>query len=333
MSYGRRDGPTVSTGTAITIVVIVIVACGALAIMGTFLKRLDPGNVGVMVDYGAGTTTGQPSISSVQTGQFVWVGPLQRLAEYPIAQQTLSMVRREEAGQVAGDDSVDCRDKSGIRINIDSSTLWRVDPSHAGDLYLLRPDFPLTGAQGSIEADIVRREVRSAVAFGCSGFKYDEIYATRRVEFGQVVSDYLFESLGSSYLLLDGFILGEVYLPAEQQEAVDRKARAEQAAQEAAFLAEKARNEAAANIATAEGDRQIAILQAQAQAEAVKIINEQLAQSEFYIAYLYAQNWNGVLPTTLVISDGESFPLLGAIGLEETSVTPPAPTPPTDGNQ
>jgi regulator of protease activity HflC (stomatin/prohibitin superfamily) len=249
--------------------------------------------------------------------------------EYPIAQQTLTMVRASGEGQVAGDDSVACQDKNGIPINVDSSTLWRVDPDHAAQLYLLKPGVPLIGSpESDISSVVVRREVRNAVTNACSSYSYDEIYGARRIEFGLSVTRLLGPELTASYILMDKFLLGEIYLSTDQQEAINRKAVAQQAAIEASFLAEKAKNEADAAVAKAEGDKKVAILQAEAQAEAIKIIQEQLNASPQYIEYLYAQNWNGQLPTTLVLPNGQTFPLIPIPGIGAPVATPsPEPSP------
>jgi regulator of protease activity HflC (stomatin/prohibitin superfamily) len=100
---------------------------------------------------------------------------------------------------------------------------------------------------------------------------------------------------------------------------------AEQQAQEAKFLLEKRQNEALAAIAEAEGLKQVRILQAQAEAEAIRIINTQLAGSPYYIKYIYAEKWNGILPATLVLANGQEFPLLGTLDLTEIGATPIAP--------
>jgi regulator of protease activity HflC (stomatin/prohibitin superfamily) len=227
---------------------------------------------------------------------------------------------------------VACQDRNGIPINVDSSTLWRVDPDRAAELYLLKPGVPLINSEGSdISSVVVRREVRNAVTNACSSYSYDEMYGARRIEFGQTVSTLLAPELAASYILMDKFLLGEIYLSQDQQEAINRKAVAQQAAIEASFLAEKAKNEADAAVAKAEGDKQVAILQAQAQAESIKIIQEQLNASPQYIQYLYALNWNGQLPTTLVLPNGQTFPLIPipGIGVPTGTTTTPqeSPTP------
>ena len=323
-SFRPFGGSILVTFVALLVAVIVIV----LAFIS--LRRIDPGNVGLLIDYSKGTATGKPDITPLGTGSYRLINPIfQNVQEYPIAQQTLTMVRSTSEGQVQGDDSVACQDQNGIPINVDSSTLWRVDPEHAAQLYLLKPGVPLIGsAESDISSVVVRREVRNAITNACSSYSYDEIYGAKRIEFSQAVGKLLAPELAASYILMDKFLLGEIYLSKDQQDAINRKAVAQQAAIEASFLAEKAKNEADAAVAKAEGDKQVAILQAQAQAESIQIIQQQLNSSPQYIAYLYAKNWNGVLPSTLMLPNGQSFPLLAipGIGAPPTSSVSTGPT-------
>jgi regulator of protease activity HflC (stomatin/prohibitin superfamily) len=328
----NRTMPVRPLGSSALIAVVALgVAVVAILLAVVSLRRIDPGNVGLLVDYSKGTATGKPDITPLPTGSYRLINPVfQNVQEYPIAQQTLSMVRSSAEGQVSGDDSVACQDKNGIPINVDSSTLWRVDPAHAAELYLLKPGVPLIGsADSDISSVVVRREVRNAVTNACSSYSYDEIYGAKRIEFGAAVTALLGPELAASYILMDKFLLGEIYLSTDQQDAINRKAIAQQSAIEASFLAEKAKNEAAAAVAKAEGDKQVAILQAQAQAQAIQIIQEQLNASPSYIEYLYAKTWNGQLPTTLLLPNGQTFPLIAipGIGAPVATGSEPAPAP------
>lgn len=325
--YDRQERSTrnqSSGGLKISLIIVGVFVLLAVTWLAISLRRVDPGKVGVLVDYGKGTATGAPVIKPLSTGQFVLINPAtQRLAEYDISQQTLSMLRSDNEGQVAGDDSVSCNDIDGIQINVDSSTLWRVNPEEAGQLYLLRPDAKLSGSEGTdISSTIVRREVRNAITNACGSMKYPDIYGAQRVLFGEKVTEILGVALAKSHLQLDSFLLGEVFLKQEQMDAISRKSVAEQAALEAAFLKEKAENEAAAAVAKAEGDKKVEILRAEAQAKAIQIINEQLQNSPYYIKYVYATKWNGALPTTVVTADG-AIPLIDL----PAGVLEPTPTP------
>lgn len=311
-------------GTIVVAVIVILVLAGVVCGLTGFINRVDPGRVGVLIDYGEGTVTGKPVLTPQLPGKWLVVWPTQRLAEYDISQQALIMVRREEEGQVKGDDSVDCKDKTGIKVNVDLTVLWKVIPEEVGDLYLLYPGQNLE----QISNEVVRRIARTTVADVCGQYGFLEIAGTKRVEFGGKVAELLAPRLAETHLIMTGASPGEVYLEPEQQKAITDKSVAEQQALRAQYLLQQRQYEADAAVAQAEGQKKVTILNAQAQAEAIKIINEQLGDSPYYIRYVYATNWNGVLPATLVVADGREFPLIGALDLTEAGVSPEALTSP-----
>jgi regulator of protease activity HflC (stomatin/prohibitin superfamily) len=326
---GRREYTAESDGPPVKLIGSIIIFILGFCVFGIFAKivihRVDPGFVGVVVDYGKGSQAGKPSIKEAPTGTFLFLNPVtQRVAQYPIAQQTLSMLRSTHEGKVTGDDSVQCQDRNGIQINQDVSILWRVDPTQVGELYLQRPGVDLVGKDGGdIEDLIVRREARNAVNFACSNFTYDELYGGSKPAFSQKATDILATNLKDSHIIVDKVSLGETYLGDAQRTALENKAKAQQDAQTASFLKQKAENEAAAGVAKADGDKQIAIKAAEAQAASIKLINDQLASSPNYIQWLYANNWDGHMPTTVV--NGGGTPLVTIPG--PTSIPGPSPAP------
>lgn len=298
-------------GRIIALVIVVVVACGVLFIASQAIQRVDPGFTAIVVDYSVGQQSGQTLFRQVPTGTFFLINPLtSRVAKYPLAQQTLSMVRRSQEGRVVGDDSVECNDIVGVRVNIDSSTLWRVIPDQAGNLYFLRPNVPLTDEAGNDVQDlVVRREVRSAITYICGTMSYEAIYGADRLKFADRVKELLSQNLAKQYIAVDSFLAGEVYLQPELASAIADKVNAQQQAQQAAFLKQKAENEAAANVATAEGAKKVRILQGEAEAQYIQLINSQLATAPSYIQYVFSNKWNGTLPSTL-ITNGSATPLL-----------------------
>lgn len=284
--------------------------------------RTDPGNTGFVLHYkvaqASQSQSQTPDITIVPPGTWAPINPWRDIySKYPIAQQTLTMVKSGAEGQIKGDDSTKCQDKNVVPLFIDSSTLWRVDIDNAARLYLLRPGLPLdNGRDDDISSVVVRREVRNAITVACSEFKYDEIFLGGREAFRNRVQEILGPNLAQNFIKLDGFLPGEIHLLPEQEAAINQKVVAQQQAEQAAFLKQKAENEANANVAQAEGAKKVKILQAEAESEYIKIVNEQLGNSPLYIKYVYASKWDGVLPTTLVMSNGQEFPLIGAIPLD-----------------
>lgn len=253
----------------------------AFFIFSMFVKRVDPGHAGVLVDYGAGTATGEPQVKSLNTGQYVIVNPaLQNLVQQPISQQTLNMIQLPNA-----DDSVACRDRTGIPINVDVSVIWRIDPSKVGDLHLIRPNMTLeNNTDNDIGSQVVRPLARNAVADTCGTFAYGDIF-NKREEFGQVASKDLTSSLTKTYLILDQIQIRDFKLGPEQQKALNEKAVAEQQAEAARFLEARRMAEARA-----------AIEQARGEAEAIRLIQLQIANSPEYVNYLATTKWDGKLP-------------------------------------
>jgi regulator of protease activity HflC (stomatin/prohibitin superfamily) len=86
---------------------------------------------------------------------------------------------------------------------------------------------------------------------------------------------------------------GITYDDKKIQEAINASFTAEKN-----YLAQQITNKN--NKEKAESDKIVKITQAQAEAEAVSIIQEQLSANPTYIDYIKAQKWNGVMPTTVV---------------------------------
>ena len=109
-----------------------------LITLGSAIKRVEPGFAGVKIDYARGQTAGETgyAVEQVPAGRFVFINPItQRLAQYPISNQNLTMARRVAEGKVQGDDSVKVVDTNGVTLNIDVSVIYRVMPDKVGDLY------------------------------------------------------------------------------------------------------------------------------------------------------------------------------------------------------
>lgn len=322
-----RSGARMPIGRWVSIFIVLCIGLSVVLVGFSAIQRVDPGFTAIIVDYGAGTAEGKLAFSQAPTGSFFLINPLtQRVAKYPLAQQTLTMVRKTNEGKIEGDDSVECNDSAGVRINIDSSTLWRVNPAEAGQLYFLRPNIPLVGETGGdVEDLVVRREVRSAITIICGTMSYEDIYGVDRLKFAEAVQAQLQKNLSAQHIDVDSFLAGEVYLQPELAKAIADKVNAQQAAQQAAFLKQKAENEASASVATAEGQKQVRILQGEAEAQYIQLVNQQLANAPQYIQYIFSSKWNGTLPNTL-ITDGKTTPLL------QLPTTPISTTLPSDSN-
>ncbi len=263
----------------------------------THIRRIEPGEAGIRIDYGS-STLGEDDVDALDTGYYLQ-GWMERIVQFPISQQSLSLVGPREGDP--GDDAVICQ-AQGVRVDIDSTTTWRINPNEVAALYVLRPG---KTEIDRIQNEIVRRDVANAIATTCSGYAYYDLSNEKRAEFAQRAEETLRTLLSESHLILDNLVIGEFHFQQAQSDAINNIAAAQARAQEASFAELEKRNLAAGAIAEAEGQKQseilraegaaqAAVIEAQGQADAVEIVRQQVGPD--YLAYLQLTRWNGVLP-------------------------------------
>lgn len=138
------DFPVKGCVVAIVAIVAIIIA---VAVIGTnFTYRVDPGKVGLLVNYTQKESDGSPKITVIPQSTFIWYNSWngQAMFEYPIALQTLTMVAKGNEGDQTGDDSVSFLTQQGIPLKIDMNVQWRV--TSPAKLYFLMPGIPLDGS-------------------------------------------------------------------------------------------------------------------------------------------------------------------------------------------
>jgi regulator of protease activity HflC (stomatin/prohibitin superfamily) len=134
----------------------------------------------------------------------------------------------------------------------------------------------------------------------------------RREDFKLEVLGELRESLGELLQITD-FVVTNLDLSAQLEEAIERKVVAEQDALAAKFVLDKARTQG-----------EIKIVEAEAEAKAVRIKGEAIKSSPEVISLEIAQRWNGVAPQAVSVGSESG----GANILLPIGVPAPAPTRP-----
>lgn len=320
--------------SSVFLAIIAIAVFTAILVPFVILRRVDPGEVGVLVDYGGGTFTGQPVIKKVSTSRYFVVNPFtQKLAKYPVRQQTLELKAVVENDVIVGGDAAKCSDSGGIPLWIDTRVFYHVDPAHPGELFQLRPGYQLDSGNDDIEADdgdieseIVLPKTVGAITEICSKYVYTSIYGEYKTEFRERVEVMLRESLAESYILLDDFIMGDINSTLEIEKSLSVKSEEQQKAAAAEYQADQKRTQAqgAADSVTiaAQGDADALLIEVAARAEAIKIdaaaqadaialISAELEKHGMSLKdWKWLEEWDGVTPRTLVISDENGSPLM-----------------------
>lgn len=159
---------------------------------------------------------------------------------------------------------------------------------------------PLTSSLNQdINTTIVYGAVRSDLLDLCTQYTWQDLMGDGNgPSKADVLKNALLKNLQSD-LAQDGIVVNQVFLNERRPDAtIQAVLNARNEAQKSAYLKQQAQYEADAAIAKANGD-----------AQAIEIINRQLAKSPQYIQYLIAQKWDGKLPQYLS-TNGQSNPVL-----------------------
>ena len=207
--------PKIAMAWVIALIAIVAV----LFLSGSALKRVEPGFAGVRIDFARGQASDATAyaVEQVPAGRFVFINPItQRLAQYPISNQNMTMVRRASEGKIEGDDSVKVVDTNGVTLNIDVSVIYRVKPTEVGALYTEWAGAQLIDANapgGDVEDRLVRPAVRSIMPNSTAHRNYLQIYATEKGKIQQEAEDALRAYLSPKHIDVVALQIREVYLP------------------------------------------------------------------------------------------------------------------------
>lgn len=178
-------------------------------------------------------------------------------------------------------------DVNGTDISVEVAVNFAVKKGNASKLHL---------KHGIGYKQFIDDKVKGAIKDVVGRYTYQEVYSTKREALEGEIEEILIEDFKGNYIVFHYVEIADVNLPSNIAAEITNKETqkqknltAEQKKQEQEYLA-------AAKIETAKGDSAKAIINATAEAEAIKIKQQQLRQSTQYIEYLKAQRWNGQMP-------------------------------------
>lgn len=195
-----------------------------------------------------------------------------------------------------------------LPISATVSVNWTVDKQSAADLFIEY------GGLAQFEERILDPKLRSVAKASLSKFRADELIRER----GKAVNEIqvkMTEAMEGFPVVVNSPQIENIILPTNYMESILAKEKAREDAEKEKHLLEQQRLQAQREVQTAEANKRAEIeratgqaeatrLKAQAEAEAIRLVTEQLIQSPDYIELVKAKNWNGVLPTTVLGSEG-----------------------------
>lgn len=319
-------------GNSISLIVggIVLAAVLSTAAAGTVFVETQQRGV-VITAVGSGGVRPDPLEPGLH-----WIVPVaEQVRIYDVSRQTYTMSATADEGQIPGDDSIQARTRDGQQVSFDASVIYQPDPLGIVNLHRTWQD--------RYEDQVVRPLARGILRDAASQYGVEELVSSKRAELEQRITEEFKLKLSEQNLILIDFVLRNISFSEAYATAVEQKQIAEQQAQQAQFVVEQKRQEAEqarqvaqgaadAVVIAAEADGQARVIQAQAEAEAMRAISAALAENPQLLTYQYIQKLApGVQTIYLPSNQTYLLPLPGADGTTTTTTPvtqgPVAPTP------
>lgn len=242
----------------ITVIVAIIIV--GVASFFVFNNHQTPsGHVGIVIDYRAGAVAKHPVTITVPTGQNYFINPFsgQQWVDYPTAQQQqLVLSRVDNEGELPGNSTIQCQMSGGGILSIGETLTWQVNPEHPELLYLKKPGVDLTSSfNNDINTTIVYGALRSDTLDICTHYSWQDILGDGT---GPSKSDTLKSDIlqrVTADLATDGILVNQLFLGDRTPDStIQAVLNARNDAQKSAYLKQDAQNQAAAEIAKAQGD-------------------------------------------------------------------------------
>lgn len=280
-----------------------------LLVLASATVQIEAGHVGVVKNFGAVTGT------KFNPGLHVKIPIVQTVEVYRTQQVIYETSDNPESSQATFTDfSVDTMTEDGQRIKVRFTAVLHIDPAMADWVA------QNIGTEADVIEKVVKANARSEARNVPKSFKASDLYGENVYVCQKAIFDKLAPIFAANGVILDEFLLRDIGFDENLAQALEAKQIALEQQVTAARMVDVKTAEADQLIASAKGTAQAEIEKARGQAEAIRVINEQLARAGYYNEYLLAKGIaEGTTDIQWIVPEG-SMPILDLAG-----VTNPAP--------
>ena len=250
-------------------IIVGIVLVATAGYCATSLERVGQGEAGVVYTYKSGVKK-----ETLDPG-WHFVGPFAKVKNYPVAQQQLVLSNNPadfNEKELEKDTHVDAPADGGM-VKMNLTVNYNFIPERVTSLYE-----KFNGMDGEqIVESKVKNSIIAYVKEVTPQFSVMDIYSTKRAEVGNAITDYLNSKLNDEYgINISSALIIDVQLDEELQAKVQAKEQAKQDAEKAELDKQTAIAQGEAAKAKAEADKAVTITNAEAQAEANRIVSQSI---------------------------------------------------------
>ena len=225
------------------------IAVGAIIILISAVRVVDPGTVGVQILFG------KVKENVLKEGVHV-VNPFVSVEPMSVRTESYTMAASSGEGQIRGDDSIETLSKDGLSMPLDATVSYRLTADQAVWVYRnIGPNYV---------DKIIRPASRAGIREAVSQFTAQEAYSSRREELASMITSKLEESIQSILSRSEGYqdnnafvvqqvLLRNINIPKRLRDSIEAKLDAEQNALKMQFVIQEEEQEAERKKIEAEG--------------------------------------------------------------------------------
>lgn len=266
--------------------------------IGITLYRVGPQEVGVLI------TPRGVSNETIHTG-WHFISPLTKVEKMDKTVWVYTFTNAKEEGQIKHEDAIWTPTKDGIKIGLDLSVSWAIDPEFAP--WILQNVSEQDGGHDAryvwIEENFIRAKTKSSLALAASEFSPIELYSNKRQELQDKVFKRLSDELSVYHIILKQVDVREVFYNHEYEQSINAKKLAEQ---EVLRLVEVTKQKQE-QLKQSTIDKDISIQKAEGEARALQIKGSAIAQNAKIVDLEWIQKWDGKLPEYMLGSNTSMF--------------------------
>ncbi len=228
--------------------------------------------------------------------------PLYELTRYDVRKQAYTMTLTPAEGAVQGQDEVTVMSRDNLEMGIDITLLYYYDIKNLDKLHR-EIRYP--------EEKIVRPKTRNVLRDVFARYEATEAAAVKRDEIQREIFRELADFFAKNYIILEDVQLREIRLPELVRTAIEEKKREQQEAEKMEYTIQVAEKKREVNKLEGQAEAQKRIEVAKGEAEAIRIINEELSKSPQYLKWMAVDKLNP--NAKIVITDSDTILDLGTL--------------------